>query len=68
MGSQTWDLTNAFASGGQVALEFRWTGTLAIALGSLPAGFTMTGRYATILEYRDGKISRQRNYDCFDPF
>jgi ketosteroid isomerase-like protein len=68
MSSQRFELLNAVASGDQVALEFRWVGTLAIAVASLPAGGQMTGRYACFLELREGKIARQRNYDCFDPF
>jgi len=44
------------------------TGTLAVPFGSIPAGGEMRARFAIFLELRDGRIVRQRNYDCFDPF
>jgi len=43
-------------------------GTLAIFIGNLPAGGEMTAYFAQLFESRDGKIYRQRNYDCFEPF
>jgi ketosteroid isomerase-like protein len=51
-----------------MAIEVQWTGTLAVALGTLPAGGEMRARFAMFLELRDGKIARQRNYDCFEPW
>jgi ketosteroid isomerase-like protein len=58
----------ALASGDNVALEFRWVGTLAIPVGSLLAGGEMRGRCAVFLEFRDGRIVAQRSYDCFEPW
>jgi ketosteroid isomerase-like protein len=37
-------------------------------LGSLAAGDTMRARFGVFLTFRDGRILRQHNYDCFDPF
>ena len=68
MTAQRFEVVNAIASGDQVAVEALWTGTLAVALGSIPAGGQMRARFAIFLTYRDGKIVRQHNYDCFDPF
>jgi ketosteroid isomerase-like protein len=51
-----------------VVLEVRWTGTLAAPVSSIPAGGDMRARFAVFIELRDGKIVRQRNYDCFEPF
>jgi hypothetical protein len=28
----------------------------------------MRGRFAVFMEFRDGRIVRQRNYDCFKPW
>jgi len=28
----------------------------------------MRARFAVFLDFRDGKITRQRNYDCFEPW
>src|ERR1044072_6044228 len=68
MTAQRFEVVNAIASGEQVAVEAIWTGTLAVPLGSIPAGGQMRARFAIFLTYRNGKIVRQHNYDCFDPF
>jgi len=68
MTAQRFEVLNAIASGDQVAVEALWTGTLAVSLGSIPAGGQMRARFAIFLTYRDGTIIRQHNYDCFDPF
>ncbi|MGA4837915.1 nuclear transport factor 2 family protein [Streptomyces sp. G45] len=64
---QRFDVSNAFASGGRVAVEAVWTGTLAVPLGELPAGHVLRAHVAAILEFRDGRILAQRNYDCYEP-
>jgi ketosteroid isomerase-like protein len=68
MTAQRFEVVNAIASGEQVAVEAIWSGTLAVPLGSIPAGGQMRARFAIFLTYRDGKIVRQHNYDCFDPW
>lgn len=67
MTNQQYEITNAVEAGDTVALEVNWSGTLAVAVGSLAAGDTMRARFAVFLTFRDGKIAAQRNYDCFDP-
>ena len=66
MRAQRFELLGAVENGDTVALEVQWTGTVAVALGSLPAGGQMRARFAVFLEFRGDKIARQRNYDCFD--
>lgn len=68
MRRQRFELLHAVADGDHVALEVRWTGTLAVPLGSLPAGGEMRARFGVFLEFSGGLIRRQRNYDCFDPW
>jgi ketosteroid isomerase-like protein len=65
---QTYEITNACTTGNIVALEVLWTGTLAIPFGTLAAGSNMSTHSAFFIEFRDGKIAAQRNYDCFDPW
>lgn len=65
---QHYDIQNAMELGNQVALEVLWTATLAVPVGTLPAGSSMSAHFAVFLEFRDGKIVAQRNYDCFEPF
>ena len=66
--AQTFEIQRELAEADRVALEVVWTCTLAIPLGSLPAGGQMRARFAVFLDLRDGKIAAQRNYDCFDAF
>lgn len=66
--AQRYDVRNAVASGNHVALEVLWTGTLAVPFGTLPAGGDMVAHFGVFLEFRDGRIAAQRNYDCFEPF
>ena len=65
---QTYEITNQSATGNTVALEVLWTGTLAIPFGTLAADSQMRCHSAMFIEFRDGKIVAQRNYDCFDPW
>ncbi|HKT47627.1 MAG TPA: nuclear transport factor 2 family protein [Candidatus Acidoferrales bacterium] len=66
MASQTYEVKNAIASGDQVALEILWTGTLAAPFQSIPAGGQMRAHFASFLQFRNGKILSQRNYDCYE--
>ncbi|MEU8828100.1 nuclear transport factor 2 family protein [Streptomyces sp. NPDC048636] len=64
---QSFEVIGAVASGDQVALEVRWTGTLAVSRGELPAGHVLRAHIATFIDFRDGRIVGQRNYDCYEP-
>jgi len=66
--SQRYDVRNALASGDWVALEVTWTAVLAVPVGSIPASGEMRANFGVFLQFRDGRIARQHNYDCFDPF
>lgn len=66
--SQTYEIRSAVADGDHVALEVLWTGVLAVPVGSILAGGEMRAHFAMFLDFRDGKIVSQRNYDCFEPF
>jgi len=68
LSAQRHEILNAVERGPAIALEVRWTGVLAVPLGSLPAGGEMRARFAVFIELADGKIRRQRNYDCFEPW
>lgn len=69
MASQEFEIVRAFATGPTVVVEATWKGVLAVPLGEdTPAGTVMRARFAQFYEFRDGKISFQRNYDCFYPW
>jgi len=65
---QSYEITNEVVAGNIVALEVLWTGTLAIPFGTISAGSQMRCHSAMFLEFRDGRIVAQRNYDCFEPW
>jgi ketosteroid isomerase-like protein len=66
--SQTFQILSAVSEGDRVAVEAAWTGTLAIPVASLRPGYTMRAHFAMFFEMKNGRIHRQRNYDCFEPF
>ena len=65
---QRYAVRSILVSGDTVAAEVDWSARLRIAIGTLAAGDTMRASLAMFLTLRDGKISSQRNYDCFAPF
>jgi hypothetical protein len=68
MSKEEYEIRNLFSVGDVVILEAVWKGTLAVPVGNIPAGGIMTAYFAQFFEFKDGKIYRQRNYDCFKPF
>jgi ketosteroid isomerase-like protein len=66
--TQTYSIESAVVEGDRVALQVLWTATVGRAIGSLKPGDTMRAHFAVFLDFRDGRIVSQRNYDCFDPF
>lgn len=65
---EEYEIKNLYSSNNHVILEAIWKGTLSVPVGSLPVGGQMTANFAQFFEFKDGKIYKQRNYDCFDPF
>jgi ketosteroid isomerase-like protein len=68
MSAERYEVLAAIGDGDHVAMEVQWSGTLAVPFGTIPAGGEMRARFAVFLDFRDGKITRQRNYDCFEPW
>ena len=66
--AQKYDILNTIVDGDSVALEIVWRGYLAQPVDTLPAVSEMRAHLSVWLEFRDGKIARQHNYDCFDPW
>jgi ketosteroid isomerase-like protein len=65
---EKYDIVKSYTIGNTVIIEAVWTGTLAIPLGNIPIGGEMKAYFAQFYEFQDGKIIKQRNYDCFEPF
>lgn len=68
MARQIYDIHTLTEAGDRVVLEVAWTGHLAVPAGTTRAGDSITARFCVVIEFEDGLIIRQRNYDCFDPF
>lgn len=66
MTSQRYLVKNAISSADQVAMEIEWTGTLAVPFRDIPAGDQMHAYFAMFLQFKNGKIVSQRNYDCYE--
>jgi ketosteroid isomerase-like protein len=68
MSRQIFDIHTLTEVGDRVILEITWMGYPNVPVGQLRAGEPMRARFAQVIEFEDGLIIRQRNYDCFDPF
>lgn len=66
--AQRYEVRGALCEGDQVAVEVEWTGTLKVAVGSLPAGATMRAHCGIFFRLHNGLILSQHNYDCFEQF
>ena len=66
--AQKFEIMNSIADGDRVALEVFWSGILAVPVDTLPADAQIRAHFSMWLEFKDGKIARQHNYDCFDPW
>ena len=65
---EEYEILKIYTEENTAILEAVWKGTIAIPLGNIPAGGQLKAYFAQFFEFKDGKIYRQRNYDCFEPF
>jgi ketosteroid isomerase-like protein len=65
---QTYAITNILGEGDWVALEMDWIGVTAAPIQNLPPNSEMRDHAAVFLQFRNGRIARQRHYDCFEPW
>lgn len=66
--AQRYHLSGSMATEQSVVVEARWEGDLAMGIGRLQAGETMIAHICMVFELRNGRIVRQRNYDCYEDF
>jgi len=62
------EIIKSYTFGNTVIIEALWIGTLAVPIGNIPIGGQMKAYFAQFYEFKDNKIIKQRNYDCFEPF
>lgn len=68
LSSQRYEILNELSQGNRVAVEAKWVGVLAVSLGALAAGSEMRASFAMFFELKEGRIFKQHNYDCFEPW
>ncbi|HRH64709.1 MAG TPA: nuclear transport factor 2 family protein [Bacteroidia bacterium] len=66
--SQSYDIQREFVSGNTVIFEVVWRGVFTLPVGKTPAGEEIKAFFALFMEFENGKIVVQRNYDCFAEF
>ena len=64
---QRFDPLHFYETENTVIAEYTWTGELKVKAGRLNKGQVLKAHICTIFEFKDGKIYRQRNYDCYEP-
>ncbi|AYN01543.1 nuclear transport factor 2 family protein [Chryseobacterium aahli] len=67
MSKEVYEIKKLYSFENIVILEAVWKGTISIPIGKLQIGEEMVAYFAQFFEIKDGKIFRQRNYDCFEP-
>ena len=67
LASQKYQVTSMIESQNTVVVETLWTGQMAIDAGPLKKGQLMKAYICMFYEFKEGKIHRVRNYDCFEP-
>ena len=68
LSNQSYEVLEYAERGCYLIVEVNWRGTLAVPVGTLAAGNEMVAHSAIAFSFEDGKIVRQRNYDCFEEF
>lgn len=65
---QNFEITSQAEQGELAYIEAKWEGEMAVDAGPLKKGQVLSAHFCMAFEFREGKILRQRNYDCFEPF
>ncbi len=66
--NQKYEIVKSFSIEDTVIIEAIWSGKLSIPLGKLNAGDELKAYFAQFFEFKDNKIVKQCNYDCFENF
>ncbi|KQU93886.1 nuclear transport factor 2 family protein [Devosia sp. Root105] len=65
---QSYEVERFAETANYVVVEVLWRGSLAMPVGKLAAGNEMVAHSSIAFDFRDGRITSQRNYDCFEEF
>jgi len=65
---QKYDIQKVYETDDALITEVIWTATVGADAGAFKAGQPLKAYFCCVFEFKDGKIYRQRNYDCFERF
>lgn len=65
---QKYDIQRAYETEEALITEVIWTAVVGADAGAFKAGQSLKAYFCCVFEFKDGKIYRQRNYDCFERF
>jgi len=68
LSAQHFEITNGFETENQAVVECIWTGTIAADKGPFKKDQVLKAYICAVFEFKDNKIFRQRNYDCYEEF
>lgn len=65
---QKYDVQRVYESGETLITEVIWTAEVKADVGAFKTGQKLKAYFCCVFDFKDGKIHRQRNYDCFERF
>lgn len=65
---QKYTMERVYEAGESLITEVIWTAEVGVDAGSFEAGQQLKAYFCCIFDFKDGKIYKQRNYDCFERF
>ena len=69
LSAQSYDVVSYLEQGDSAAVQLTWRGTLAVSMGSVPAGSELVAHVGAFYAFAsDGRITRKSSYDCYEPF
>ena len=69
LSAQSYDVVSYLEQGDTAAVQLTWRGTLAVPMGTVPAGSELVAHVGAFYAFApDGRIARQSSYDCYEPF
>lgn len=65
---QKYDIQRVYETEETLIAEVIWTAEVGADIGAFKAGQHLKAYFCCVFDFKDGKIYRQRNYDCFERF
>jgi hypothetical protein len=68
LAQQKYDIVEYTEAGEKLIAEVIWTGKILADIGHLKKDQELKAYICMVIEFKDGKIIQQKNYDCYEPF